>query len=264
MQCKMLGMSLGHIGNSVSVLTIIWSWSLVSGVDSGSDTASPLLHSFPNDQQIVSHIGDKGVEPTRVSLTEAETTQNTHSFAQPILETSQIIQEKSHPHSENKELQSPQTDTGTSDKHQGQQISQERKHLDKESSRDLVQDIAEVSQSVPQNEPELGTIELRILESRNFFEENCTIKALYGKEKYIFKSKVIEGTQECLVVSVPMKEPVPRELIIEVTDAERSRHEFNGKICIDTEQLIENGRLEDIWAPLENCDAGEMLIAAEV
>ena len=121
-----------------------------------------------------------------------------------------------------------------------------------------------MSQSVPQNEPEIDTIELRILESRNFFEENCTVKALYGKEKYIFKSKVIEGTQECLVVSVPMKQPAPRELIIEVTDAERSRHEFNGKICIDTEQLIENGRLEDIWAPLENCDAGEMLIAAEV
>merc|ERR1712025_1018976 len=61
-----------------------------------------------------------------------------------------------------------------------------------------------------------------------------------------------------------MTEPVPRELIVEVTDAERSRHEFNGKICIDTEQLIENGKLEDIWAPLENCDSGEMLIAADV
>ena len=128
MQCMMLRISLGHIGNSVSVLTIIWSWSLVSGVDSGSDTASPLLHSFPNDQPIVSHIGDKGVEPTRVSLTEAETTQNTQSFAQPILETSQNIQEKSHSHSENKEPHSPQNDTGTSDKNQAQQFSQERKH----------------------------------------------------------------------------------------------------------------------------------------
>ena len=135
----------------------MWSWSLVSGVDSGSDTASPLLHSFPNDQQIVTHFGDKGVEPTRVSLSESDTTQNTQYSAQPIQEFSQNIQEKSHSlQSENREHSKPessQADTGVSD----------RKPTHKPSSGDNGPDIDEVTLSKPKNEPELGTIELRIL-----------------------------------------------------------------------------------------------------
>ena len=115
-----------------------------------------------------------------------------------------------------------------------------------------------------QDEPEFGTITIRILESRNFSQDNCRMRAQFGKERYSFKTYVNDEGRQFQIVSMPMTEPVPREVIIEVTDAERSRHEFNGKICIDTEQLIENGRLENIWAPLENCDSGEMLIAADV
>ena len=80
--------------------------------------------------------------------------------------------------------------------HREDSSSQTRKHSDKELSGDAGLDTDEATHSDTLPETEVGTIELRILESRNFDQDNCRLRAIYGKEKSLFKPKMIEENQE--------------------------------------------------------------------
>ena len=75
------------------------------------------------------------------------------------------------------------------------------------------------------------------------------MKATVGRDKYAFRSEVDEDGKQFNVANIKIADPVPKEIVVEILDVERSRHDFNGKICIDVENLIENQMLRDIWVP---------------
>ena len=106
-------------------------------------------------------------------------------------------------------------------------------------------------------------IKITVLDIKGVPTEDCKLKAMFGKEKYIFRrQQLVDGT--CIhVADLNISESVPKEIEIEVSDKTRSRHDFNGKLHIDTENLLEAGALDDIWVPLESEDC-EILINAEL